>query len=96
VTVPPNAPVTVKVIFMTKGDSLPSSVLGACRLLERKLNAAIATSAVLADITATCAPSSDDKGIRVRLSNPHEYDSSVTFAKLGRSLGSSEEEPMMR
>jgi len=100
VTVPPTAPVTVKVSFVTKGDSMPSSVLGACRLLERKLNAALAANSGLSDIIATCLPNSGGKGIRVRLLRtlkPNELtatklDSSVTFAKLGGALGVSEGE----
>lgn len=92
VAVPPAAPVTVKVTFMTKGDTLPSSVLGACRLLERKLNAAFATNSAIAGITANCMPNSEGKGIRVRVVNPNEWDSSVTFSALGGSLGSSEAE----
>ena len=93
VTVPPAAGVTVKVVFMTNGDALPSSVLGACRLFERKLNAALATDSALAGITASCTPNGDGKGIRIRLMNSKEWDSNVTFNKLGGgSLGASEAE----
>ncbi len=82
-----------KVTFVEVDEAPPGSTLGACRLLERKLNTAIAnaalTNAELKGVTAICVPNRNGKGIRVHVMNPNVLDSSITFAAVG-GLGASE------
>ena len=94
VTVPGAGPIPAfKVSFLEEGEVPPGSVLGACRLLERKLNSALAnaalTNAALKGVTAICVPNRNGKGIRVHLINPNVLNSSIRFAAVG-VLGPSE------
>ncbi len=69
--------------FIDVGDTIPSSILGVCRLLERKAN--LALQGALAGASVQCVPSSSGKGIRV-LANfspdsiPGALDAKITFS----------------
>ena len=79
---PPNITAVV-VPFLEVGDTIPGSILGVCRLLERKINVAI--QGALPGASVECVPSSSGKGIRV-LANfstdliPGALDAQITFA----------------
>jgi hypothetical protein len=53
----------VNVPFIDTGEPIPGSILGVCRLLERKTNLALAQ--VLPGAAVKCVPSSSGAGIRV-------------------------------
>jgi len=75
----PTATITnVSVPFLAKNDVVPTSVLGVCRLLERKINGAI--QAVIPAASVSCVPSDTGKGIRVLANIPNATDAVVTFA----------------
>src|SRR5262249_21797003 len=61
--VPANAIKDVTVTFIAKDEEKPTSVVGICRLLERKANAALAK--VLPGAAIRCVPSASGKGIRL-------------------------------
>lgn len=81
-TGPPNI-TNVVVPFLEAGDTIPGSILGVCRLLERKINLAI--QAAVPGASVQCVPSSSGLGIRV-LANfsrdliPGALDAQITFA----------------
>jgi len=71
----------VVVTFLEAGETVPSSILGVCRLLERKINVALAD---IPGATVRCVPSSTGLGIRVLgfLSPdllPGALDAKITF-----------------
>jgi len=68
----------VSVPFLAKNDPVPTSVLGVCRLLERKINGAIQANIPTASVS--CVPSDSGKGIRVAANIPNVTDAVVTFA----------------
>ncbi len=68
----------VSVPILSKGDPVPTSVLGVCRLLERKLNSVI--QPIIPAASVSCVPSSDGKQVRVLASIPNSTDAVVTFA----------------
>jgi phage tail sheath protein FI len=80
-TGPPNITAVV-VPFLEVGDTIPGSILGLCRLLERKINLAI--DAAVPGASVQCVPSSSGKGIRV-LANfsqdliPGSLDAMISF-----------------
>lgn len=69
--------------FLEAGETIPGSILGVCRLLERKINVALQNK--LAGASVRCVPSNTGKGIRV-LANfspdliPGALDAKLTFA----------------
>ena len=69
---------SVPVPFLAKNDPVPTSVLGVCRLLERKINGAI--QAAIPTASVRCVPSDSGKGIRVVANIPNATDAVVTFA----------------
>jgi hypothetical protein len=73
----------VEVPFIDKDEPVPGSVLGVCRLLERKTNRALADK--LAGASVRCVPSHSGKGIRILASFvppqvPDAVDAKLTFA----------------
>jgi phage tail sheath protein FI len=76
----PSAPAitSVSVSFLAKSDPVPTSVLGVCRLLERKINGAI--QAIIPTASVSCVPTDTGKGIRVLASIPKATDAVLTFA----------------
>ncbi|PYS20624.1 MAG: hypothetical protein DMF72_20430 [Acidobacteria bacterium] len=60
--VPTNKIKDVIITFLEVGETIPSSILGVCRLLERKTNVALAD---IPGATVRCVPSSTGLGIRV-------------------------------
>jgi len=71
----------VVVTFLEAGETIPSSILGVCRLLERKINVALAD---IPGASVRCVPSSTGLGIRVLafLSPallPGALDAKITF-----------------
>lgn len=68
----------VKVPILSKGDPVPTSVLGVCRLLERKINSVI--QPIIPTASVSCVPSSDGKQVRVLASIPNASDAVITFA----------------
>src|SRR6266536_723756 len=69
---------SVSVPFLAKNDPVPTSVLGVCRLLERKINGAI--QAAIPTASVSCIPTDSGKGIRVVANIPNATDAVVTFA----------------
>jgi uncharacterized protein len=73
----------VTVTVIAAGDTIPGSVSGICRLVERKTNLAI--QAVLPGAAISCVPSASGKGIRI-LANfsialfPDAQDAKLTLA----------------
>lgn len=53
----------LNVILIEQNETLPASMLGVCRLIERKLNVALANK--LPGASVRCVPTSTGKGIRV-------------------------------
>lgn len=72
---------SVAVKFLAKDEPIPTSVLGVCRLLERKINAAI--QAIIPAASVSCVPATSATGIALRVvaSIPNASDALVTFAK---------------
>jgi phage tail sheath protein FI len=69
--------------FLEAGEAPPTSVLGACRQLERKANAAL--QGVLPGATIRCVPNRTGDGIRVHAffppsATPGALDTQLTFA----------------
>ena len=76
-------PSNVEVTFIATGESIPGSILGVCRLLERKLNGALDTD--LPGAAVWCVPSSSGSGVRVIATFdpdlvPDAQDAKVTFS----------------
>ncbi len=71
----------VSVQFLAKDEPIPTSVLGVCRLLERKINTAI--QAIIPEAKVSCIPATTATGIAVRViaSIPNASDAVLTFAK---------------
>ncbi len=72
----------IVVPFIDAGETIPGSVLGVCRLLERKTNVALAS--VLPGASVRCVPSSSGLGIRVLAflspdQIPGALDAKITF-----------------
>ena len=68
--------------FIAKGEPIPSSIVGVCRLLETKAN--LALQQYLPGASIRCVPSSSGQGIRVNASFPPEsiagaLDAVITF-----------------
>jgi len=64
------------------GETLPTSILGLCRLLERKINVALKAVPEAAGAAVRCVPSSSGKGVRVIASFASALganDASLTF-----------------
>jgi phage tail sheath protein FI len=79
----PTGIAAVSVPFITTADSVPGSVAGVCRLLERKANAVLSQTVPGAAIH--CVPSASGKGIRILASNsptllPNTQDTKITIA----------------
>lgn len=55
----------INVPVISAGETLPTSILGLCRLLERKINLALKAAPESAGAAVRCAPSSSGKGVRV-------------------------------
>ena len=69
--------------LIEKDEPIPGSVLGVCRLLERKINRALADK--LPGASVSCVPSHTGKGIRVvptfsSVQVPDAIDAKLTFA----------------
>lgn len=77
--VPAGTVVNVSVAVIDAGETLPTSVLGVCRLLERKLNLALKGVAGLTGATVRCSPSSSGLGVRITSSFADHPDASLTF-----------------
>ncbi len=69
----------IPVVFAAVGETVPGSVLGVCRLLEKKINLALASIAALAGSSVKCVPTSDGTGIKVIAFVPNSMDAGVTF-----------------
>ncbi len=67
----------VSVQFVSQGNPVPVSLMGVCRLLERKVNAAI--QAIIPTANVSCVPSASGKGIRVVANIPKASDAVITF-----------------
>jgi len=74
----PSTITNVSISFLAKNDPVPTSVLGVCRLLERKINGSI--QAVIPTASVSCMPSDTGKGVRVVANIPKATDAVVTFA----------------
>lgn len=73
------APVKVKVI--EKGDSIPTSILGVCRLLENRINVALQKE--LPGARIRCVPNNTEDGIRILSDFAPQLgatDASITFS----------------
>jgi phage tail sheath protein FI len=73
----------VAVTFIGTSDSVPTSVAGLCRLLERKANAVL--SQTVPGAAVQCVPSASGKGIRILANNsptllPSAQDAKITLA----------------
>jgi len=76
---PTGAIVDVSVALFDAGETLPTSVLGLCRLMERKINLALKD---VPGAAVTCVPSSSGKGVRVLADFAAELgarDPAITF-----------------
>jgi hypothetical protein len=72
----------VLVTVINSGDALPTSVLGLCRLLERKINLALNGVSGVTGASVLCVPSSSGLGVRVIAdfaSSLNANDASLTF-----------------
>lgn len=68
----------VSVPFVNMDEPKPVSVLGLCRLMERKTNLAIQDK--LPGATVRCVPSASGRGIRVLASFPDALDVKISFS----------------
>jgi uncharacterized protein len=68
----------VPVAFINKDDPTPGSVLGLCRLFERRVNLAIQNK--VSGGIVRCVPSASGKGIRVLASFPQALDARISLA----------------
>ncbi len=71
---------TVNVVFVDVNEAIPTSVLGVCRLLERKITLALQKETGFAGTTVRCVPSNSGKGIRVYAFIPNSLDAKITFS----------------
>jgi phage tail sheath protein FI len=78
----PTAPAisNISVPFLAQGDPVPTSVVGVCRLLERKINGAL--QAIIPGASVRCRRATTATGIAVRVlaSIPKATDAVLTFA----------------
>ena len=78
---PTGAIAGVKVPVIEKDESIPTSILGLCRLVERKIN--VALNDTLPGAGVRCVPSNTGKGLRIisNFSAEHgAHDTKLTFA----------------
>ncbi len=71
---------TIEFTFIAEKESIPTSIAGVCRLLERKANQALQLPTGLPGARLHCTPNSSGKGLRVSLLIPDAYDAQLTFA----------------
>ncbi|MGC9969988.1 MAG: phage tail sheath C-terminal domain-containing protein [Bryobacteraceae bacterium] len=76
----------VQVTFIGASDSVPGSIAGVCRLLERKANAVLSQTVLGAGIH--CVPSASGKGIRILADNSPTLLTSSQDAKITVADGS--------
>lgn len=72
----------INVPLIDAGETLPTSILGLCRLLERKINLALKAVPGVTGAAVRCVPSSSGLGVRVIsnfASDLSASDSSLTF-----------------
>ncbi len=72
----------VPVNLIAKGEDLPTSILGLCRFMERKMNLALAAVPGVAGAAVKCVPSDSGKGVRVIAEFGPDlaaHDASLTF-----------------
>jgi hypothetical protein len=72
----------VTVPFIAKDEVLPTSILGLCRFMERKINLALKDVPDVTGAAVRCVPSSSGKGVRVIANFGADlaaYDASLTF-----------------
>jgi phage tail sheath protein FI len=71
------------VTVIDSGETLPTSILGLCRLIERKINLALKDVADAPGASVRCVPSSSGLGVRVIANFPDDlqaHDAELTFA----------------
>lgn len=69
----------VSVALFDTGETLPTSILGLCRLMEKKINLALKD---VPGAAVTCVPTSSGKGVRIIADFAPElgdYDAEITF-----------------
>ena len=82
----PTGIAAVQVTFIGTTDTVPTSVAGVCRLLERKANAVLSQTVPGAAIQ--CVPSASGKGIRILANNSTTLLGSAQDAKITIADGS--------
>jgi phage tail sheath protein FI len=82
----PTGITTVQVTFIGASDTVPTSVAGICRLLERKANAVLSQTVQGAAIQ--CVPSASGKGVRILANNSPTLLGSAQDAKITLADGS--------
>jgi uncharacterized protein len=79
---PPGKITALPVPLISRGETLPTSILGLCRLMERKINFALKALPDVVGAAVRCVPSSSGRGIRV-ISNFADdlaaHDATLTF-----------------
>lgn len=70
----------VSVVFIGTSDTVPGSIAGICRLLERKANAALGQT--VAGAAIQCVPSASGKGIRILANNSPSLWSNAQDTKI--------------
>jgi hypothetical protein len=81
--VPAGKIAAVSVTVINKDETLPTSVLGLCRLIERKINLALKAVPGVPGAAVRCVPSSTGKGVRVIAdfaAGLNAFDANLTFA----------------